>query len=127
MRQFTVQERTEIAKKDLGRILTRASRMLNAPTPNYSDPDLQLCIDVLKSHRGFVKASCGAPWNDEWSSPGECHVCKCRVDRKEKGVHCPNGNIRMCWTCMCDNIDWERIAKEAQNSDYYEVPNSSGP
>ena len=84
--------------------------MLDSANPDYNDPQFKKGVAILKKCRSYVAPICGGSWN-EWSAPGECQVCAAPVDRHEKGLHCSNGGHRICWRCMADNMDWERLLK----------------
>jgi len=103
-------ERIQNTKAAVEALAARAEELLEGLGANESSPELLSTVDKLKEYQGYVKHICGSPWR-EWSAPGDCQVCKKKVDRKEKGLHCQKGGHRICWTCMCQKMDWEKLAE----------------
>lgn len=116
LKPLTFEERKELAIADAKGMTERFKELTSKEPVNWASPELSAIVDKLKANRHHVKALCGAVWN-EWSKPGDCQVCHCKVDRKEKGLHCANDGHRICWACMCSNIDWVKLTEEAMKQE----------
>jgi len=110
-RPLTPEEQKAKIRSDLEKMAKRAQEVLGKEPVDYADPELVAIVDKLKAHKQYVKALCGAPWKD-WSAVGACQVCQCLVDRKEKGLHCANGGHRICWKCMCGEMNWDKLCED---------------
>jgi hypothetical protein len=108
--QAAAAEKVEKVKATVKAMVSDVTSVLNSPTPNYSDPKFKEGVAILKKARSYVAPICGGTWN-EWSATGECQVCHVQVDRHEKGLHCSNDGHRICWKCMSDNIDWDKLVR----------------
>jgi len=109
-RKATPEEYKHYLKGKFDQDVQQANDLLNAKDVNYSDPELRAVLKKLTDNKQHVKALCGTLWL-EWSAPGKCQVCNVNVDRKEKGLHCQAGGHRICWTCMCKNMDWDKVGE----------------
>ena len=103
----------EQAKKDVQEKIEMVTDIMSQPNPDVSSPEFQEGVSILKGCRSYVQPLCGTTWT-EWSSPKECQKCNTPVDRKEKGLHCTAGGHRICWKCMSDAIDWDRVVADLQ-------------
>mmetsp|Transcript_40821 Transcript_40821/g.87654 ORF Transcript_40821/g.87654 Transcript_40821/m.87654 type:complete len:490 (+) Transcript_40821:69-1538(+) len=110
-RKLTFTERKTMVKNRFIRQVNRAAEILGGPNPNYNDPELKSILQKLNDNKQHVKALCGNQWV-EWKAPGQCQVCRTDVDRKEKGLQCASGGHRICWNCMCHNMDWDAICED---------------
>lgn len=106
--------RIDRVKSRVEKYSQRAFEMVMAAEPDYEDSELQYYVRILDSCKGDAKVICGSPWG-KFYTPGDCELCKRRIDRREKGCQCTQGGHRLCWTCMTSIMNWESLAaKEGQ-------------
>ena len=102
------------AEQQAQTLVVEVTKELEQPEPDYEAPKFKQSVEILKSARSYVRPLCGGTW-EEWHAVGECQVCAAPVDRKEKGLHCSNGGHRICWPCMANHIDFDRVLEEDPN------------
>lgn len=108
--------RIERVKSRVEKYAGRTFEMVMAAEPDYEDTELQYYVKVLNRCKGHAKVLCGSPWGP-FHTPGDCELCKRRIDCAEKGCQCAQGGHRLCWNCMVTIINWESLSsQEGQHS-----------
>lgn len=76
---------------------------------DVSDPRVLNTVLVLQELKDFVFPLCGGRWLDFFGDAGNCQVCGISVGRTEQGLRCENMGHWLCWPCLAENVDHEKL------------------